>query len=86
MFYYSPLETETVRRKRAQQFGLTPPTDPFLHNQSLPYPIKYTEDGNSTLDMGEPRKCNIDKFKGIDCSLCYKILMVSNNISIMFNL
>lgn len=64
--YFSPLETETVRRKRAEQFGLTPPPkDPYLHNQSLPYPLKYPENGNSNLDMGESRKCTIDKFKGI---------------------
>lgn len=54
-----------MRRKRAQQFGLTPPTDPYLHNQSFPWAHKYPENGNSNIDMGESRKCTIDKFKGI---------------------
>ncbi|XP_054707723.1 PAS domain-containing serine/threonine-protein kinase-like [Uloborus diversus] len=62
--YFSPLEVQATRRKRALQFGLTPPTDPFLHNQSFPNIYKHVENGNSYLDMGERRKCTIDKFKG----------------------
>lgn len=60
----SPLESQALKRERAQQFGLTPIKDPFLFNQSFPCARKNPENGHAVFDMGEAHKFTIEKLKG----------------------